>query len=473
MKIVDLCDSRTSDSLAAMTDRKRQASPSLDTDLNLPDLDAELTRRIAQQREKLSKLNYVLQQLSEDITDQTSCTASTDKPIETILDHSQVPRSQPMDIQYPIAHWRPREHRKALEILPSYTDATISSPVASEPQHLQGADLVNQDRPIGTSTEHSSTTVAHEGPEDSIDRDIQQLVGFLSSKKSKAKPQAQRVIEASPAVIQQFRAFNDLFTYANARTEFDGLKRPQIQNNLMTLQILTEALCEGHVFQSDATSLIASSLSCLIESITVEAEEGPTEHCRSTLVLVDDLNETLQKWYSWDPEKDQFSSPFDVKDLSDVLTFFTLVVSSDLKANYVKQNEVVKEEIWETMGLKSKYTMNFHEILLATFNLRRLERGHSQPQPSQEEHDDILLEDRLEQSSVQRTDKGTTYRPQDDPVDFLWSDPEDDENEDNDQYDETDGSETTSVDGIFDSATEISGADVTENDWSEIDRESD
>jgi hypothetical protein len=65
------------------------------------------------------------------------------------------------------------------------------------------------------------------------------------------------------------------------------------------------------------------------------------------------------------------------------------------------------------------------------------------------------------------------HDPQDDPLEFLWSEPEDDD-EDNDQYDdETDGSETASANGIFDSATEISGADVTENDWSEIDRESD
>ncbi|KAG2186839.1 hypothetical protein INT44_003065 [Umbelopsis vinacea] len=461
MKTLDL--SSKTDSLAAMTDRKRPSPTSV---MDLPDLEAELRRRAAQVQETISKLNLELEHLSEDITNLTSSAVSTNKPIETILDHSLVPQSQPIDIQYPIASRGIMGHMQAVEMLPSYGEATTSSPVDSDLQPLDATYADSQGRSIGISTEDSATA-----QEKSRQQDIVQFVTALSRKKT-FNPQ--NVAEASPAVVLQFQAFHELFKYANAKTERDRLKRPQIQNELMTLQMLTEALGDGNTFQSDATSLIASTLSCLIESITVEAEQGPTEYCSSTLKVVDDLNETLQEWYNWDPEKDQFSSPFDVTDLHDVLTFFTLALSLNINANHDECNGVYETDACDVFGLKLKEPLSINQILLASFNLRRLERGHCQPQPSQEEMDDTMLEPK-QSTSDQRSCADTimTYMPQDDPVDFLWSDPEDDDNEDNEQYDETDESDTETVDGIFDSATEISGADVTENDWSEIDRESD
>jgi hypothetical protein len=446
-----------------MTDRKRQISSTSDADLDSPNLNTVMTRNIVQQKKKLSKFHLELEQLGQGITDQTPCTSnavSTNTPIDTFFDHSPVSRSQPMDIQYPIAPWRKMRRMEAVKRLPSYEDAILSSSVASEPQDLHAADADNQNRPIDMTAarRHPWTAETHKN---TIQHEIEQPTTSPAAKPS----DLQKETESGLAVALLFKTLRELFIYANAIKEDDDIERPELQHDLMNLYTLTDALCDRDMYQSDATSMIAYCLSSLMESVTVEACRGLAEDYSSTLQLVVELNRGLQECYNWDPEKARFLGPLDVEGLNNVLTYFTLNFSSSVHEGYVSWRLRVDQ--------KSKVTQS--QMLRAVSNMRRLEHDRSQRQSSQEARDDMLLEGQHEQSTVQRTcmDEGMNYVPEDDPVEFLWSDPEDDE--DNDQYDETDGSETASVDGIFDSATEISGADVTENDWSELemDRESD
>ncbi|CAO3689941.1 unnamed protein product [Umbelopsis ramanniana] len=459
MKIVDLSSGSSSASPEATTDRKRQISPTAEDDVDLSNIDAELTRNIGLQKKKLAKLNLELQQLSEDIADQSPCTSrdlSTITPIYTFFDRPLVHRSQPIDIQYSVASWRTMGHRSSVKIVSLHDDVVEESPAAIEPYGHQVDDAVSQDGSIDM-----NTAIAYSA--------------IIETKELKA----QEVSEPSPTVALQFRVLRKLFVYANAVSAVDLVKRPEVQLSLKNLCILTEALCDGHMYQSDATSMIASSLSSLMNSITVVAERGNAAEYGETVELVINLNQMLKECYKWDPDKALFLGPLDVQDFNDVLTYFTLLANVDISETYIKRFRLDDGAVCANLGILSRDKLNLEQMLLATFNVRRLERAQSQQQISHEPRGDMLSERRLKMNMVQRNcaDEGMAYvmdhDPQDDPLEFLWSDPEDDD-EDNDQYDdETDGSETASANGIFDSATEISGADVTENDWSEIDRESD
>lgn len=474
MNIADLCSGSTSAALEATTDRKRQISPTTEEDMELSNIDAELTRSIGLQKKKLAKLNLMLEQLSEDITDQSPCTSkivSTNTPIDTFVHRPLIHRSQPIDIRYPVASLETMEDTEDVNLVSLLDDVTEDSSLANVPGGRQVGDAVNQNRSIDL----CSITKMNNDPGKPVQNEVQQDVGSAKNKELKA----QEISEPSPTVALQFKVLRKLFVYANAVSAFDVLKRPELQLSLVNLCSVTEAVCDGHMYQSDATSMIASSLLNLMNSITEEVERSNAEQYAKAVELVIDLNQMLEKCYNWDPDKARFLGPLDVQDFNDVLTYFALLVNLDVSQTYINRYRLDDNIVCANLGIESPKKLTLEQKLLVAFNMRRLERAQSQQQISPEPKSDTLTEKELKVNRAQRSlvDEGLTFvldhDPQDDPLDFLWSEPEDDD-EDNDQYDdETDGSQTPSANGIFDSATEISGADVTENDWSEIDRESD
>jgi hypothetical protein len=378
MKTVDLSFGSSSASLEAKEDRKRQISPTTEDDVTLSSIDAELTRNIGLQKKKLAKLNLELQQLSEDIADQSPYTSrdiSTNEPTDIFLYRPVVHRSQPIDIQYSVAAWRTMEHTSAAKIMYLYDDVVEESPAAIEPYGHQVGDAVSQDRSIdpSTVTENWPMTETKDDPGNPVQHEVQQGVASAENKELKA----QKVSEPSATVYLQFKTLRRLFVYAHAVSAVDLVKRPAVQLSLTNLCTLTEALCNGHLYQSDATSMIASSLSILMNSISEEAEGRNAAEYGETVEMVINLNKMLKECYNWDPDKARFLGPLDVQDFNDVLTYFTLLANVDISETYIRQYRLDEHTICANLGIEAEGKLNLEQKLLATFNARRLERSIS------------------------------------------------------------------------------------------------
>ncbi|KAH8553508.1 hypothetical protein BGW37DRAFT_485955 [Umbelopsis sp. PMI_123] len=447
---------------------KRLAFPT--TEVDLTDLDFNMTNRTIQQKKKLGRFHFNLQQHNEELADQeasSSSCESTSTSKSNFLEHTQATRTQPIDIKLSSDSWRCANVTENIETRNAYDDDDDDDNDVVTPSQVASAAFYRIDMNAADAGPRTMPVVSEE-PEESIYYDSEQPED--SERFNTNSPaNSQQIVESNPAVVLQFNALKQLFIYANAVTDNETLKRPVLHSLLTNLNTLSGAICNANVIQSDATTLIAASLERLLERIPLEAEQGSDMDYETAFQLVVDLNQTFQEFYKWDPEKSRFLGPIDVRDFDDVLTFFSMFYSFN--------SQLTLKELWSKefniarmLGRRAKVEIPPEEMPLTIFQLRR-QAYFSQQQLFKDIENSIMLQNQLTERTINRIymEQGANHVTPDESLEFLW-DPE--EEDDDDQFDETDDSDTASVDGIFDSATEISGADVTENDWSEIDRAS-
>jgi hypothetical protein len=248
-----------------------------------------------------------------------------------------------------------------------------------------------------------------------------------------------------------FRPFGRLFEYASPASN-----RPVLWRMLSDLCTVTGALSSDNTIQSDATSLIGSILRKLLERIPIEGEQDSLLGYEYAFQLVIDLNADLHESYQWDPEKSQFTGPIDVLDFADWLSANCVLNMKDLDnaSPWSAMRPSNFNPRIEKDNLEPQTCSNSKSITRSS----RIEDEKDKDEKREEPGLDTVMRKLIEQA--------VTYGADDDTLDSIWS-----YSEDENQFDESDDDE--SQEGIFESATEISGADVTESDWSEVNRDSD
>ncbi|CAM0140572.1 unnamed protein product [Umbelopsis sp. WA50703] len=212
---------------------------------------------------------------------------------------------------------------------------------------------------------------------------------------------------------------------------------------------ICNSLITNQAIQSVTTSVIASLICTLNMTIVSKAEHVEPAESERLLCLVAKWNEELAK-FQWDGDTGQFLAPLN-------LDFFrSWIIQSFPKT---KQSGFDEELMW-LIGPASK-TIREHETIhrqrisiVSSYSASTAADGNAQ------------IDEELAQTMRRVTlEPAVTHLPEADTLDFIWNDPEE---EDSIYDDESDESDLEQGNGIFDSATEISGADVTESDWSEI-----
>ncbi|KAG2172278.1 hypothetical protein INT43_004819 [Umbelopsis isabellina] len=210
------------------------------------------------------------------------------------------------------------------------------------------------------------------------------------------------------------------------------------------------SLATEHAIESVTTSVIASMICTLNAKITSIAAHVEAAESEKLLDLVTRWNTELEK-FQWDGDTEQFRAPLDVNK-------FRMWICENFPAVDERGFDV------DLLMLIRPGNKNYKVERHATVQDRGPDDSSSSPSTTANE--DICIDKNMEQTMMREdVELAVTHVTEADTLDFLWDDPEE---EDSIYDDESDDSDTERGIGIFDSATEISGADVTESDWSEI-----
>ncbi|KAG2172279.1 hypothetical protein INT43_004820 [Umbelopsis isabellina] len=227
------------------------------------------------------------------------------------------------------------------------------------------------------------------------------------------------------------------------------VQRPFVRITVDELFRNSISLVKKPTIQSDASSIIADNLRRLNIAVRGEAKRmASTDHGR-TLDVLAAWNALLEKHFSWDEQRNQFLAPLQV------MEFLKWLVT-----NYHQGKELTSREskMYRVPSGGWQDAINF-------FVTSELQPKKATDTPTEEQlsQSATLMSPGLSRQSIEHL---VTYTSQDDTLDFLWSD-----EEEGDAFDkeESEDEEFHHSNEIFGSATEISGAEVTDSDWSVLD----
>ncbi|GAB5585367.1 hypothetical protein Unana1_00267 [Umbelopsis nana] len=221
-----------------------------------------------------------------------------------------------------------------------------------------------------------------------------------------------------------------LVSYAN-----DPCNKPILYSQLCELMTTVDSFYAVAALQSDVTWVIAPMLRALMERILVEgAKSSPTE-CKQAITMIDDLHDLLQAEYHWSPDEYQFTGPFDHVKFAEEL----------MRLSRTSLLLTKRRSIWKHVKL------NKTEVASSSIELHHTHKPLGGPE------EQSIMRQIIEEAFA-------TPHPVDN-LDSIWSD-----DEEQDQFDtESESDDTADERHLFDSATEVSAADVTDSDWSMAD----
>ncbi|KAJ2962467.1 hypothetical protein NQZ79_g2320 [Umbelopsis isabellina] len=227
------------------------------------------------------------------------------------------------------------------------------------------------------------------------------------------------------------------------------IQRPFLFTTVSELFKSCVSLVKTPTIQSDATSIIADQLRRLNIAVWDVADRVESTEREKTLQILAEWNTALVKHFNWDEKSKQFLSPIQVS----VFLNWLVAEYQQGKLFTPEQNKIFRPR---PGGLQD--AINF----FVTIELRT------------DKQLDTSAEDQLPQSATpvspalsrQSIEHLVTYFSQEDTLDFLWYD---EEGSDGFDMEETEDGDSDHSNEIFASATEISGAEVTDSDWSVLD----
>lgn len=223
-----------------------------------------------------------------------------------------------------------------------------------------------------------------------------------------------------------------LVLYAN-----DAWNKPILFTQFYDFMSTCDSCCATEALYSDITSTIAPKLQDLMNRILIEGSKSSTKECEFAIHLINDFNELLQNEYHWNPDAHSFNGPFDLTKFSNEL----------MAASRIYLNSKIHKMIWKNWEGNSAEAATKDKGNV-------LPHGH-RPQETVYEAMNVMR---------QMIEEAFSKPEQSDVLDSIWSD-----DEEQDEFDTDSESENTENDRYpFDTASEVSGADVTDSDWSVI-----
>ncbi|KAJ2962493.1 hypothetical protein NQZ79_g2319 [Umbelopsis isabellina] len=214
------------------------------------------------------------------------------------------------------------------------------------------------------------------------------------------------------------------------------------------------SLAATHAFESVTTSVISSMICTLNVAIASKAEYVEAAESEKLLDLVTRWNTELEK-FQWDGDTGQFLAPLNVNSFR--MWIYENFPDCNQRGFDIELLMLIKPGRKEINSERNTILQERESI----------ERGSiASTSSSTTGNKNTCIDENLVKTLMRaRMEPTVTHFAEADTLDFIWSDPE----EEDIIYDgESEDSDIEPDTGIFDSATEISGADVTESDWSEI-----
>lgn len=215
------------------------------------------------------------------------------------------------------------------------------------------------------------------------------------------------------------------------------------------------SLATENAIESVTTSVIASLICKLNLVIASKAEDVIAAESEELLNLLTRWNTELEQ-FQWDGDTGQFRAPLNVNN-------FRLWIYENFPT--VDERGFDIELLMLIRPGNRDCNVKRHAVFQGLLKDGAPTGSASSP-PSTTANEDICIDKEVEQTMMRESmELAVTHLAETDTLDFLWDDPEDDDSIYDDEFEDSDTERDV---GIFDSATEISGADVTESDWSEI-----
>ncbi|CAM0140571.1 hypothetical protein VKS41_006590 [Umbelopsis sp. WA50703] len=266
-----------------------------------------------------------------------------------------------------------------------------------------------------------------------------------------ASQESSSTMDVDPGVVNQPQenihfAVYELFALAS-------FERPVLFSIVSELFQICSSLAKNDTGQSDATAAIAKMLRKLNTAMRCEVEAMSSPKRENVMDVLAKWNATLLKLFKWDKDREQFIAPLDVK-----------IFLNWLVAKYKQGRRLTPRDdrvIFRLTPGGLREAIQF-SILPSSTHIASTVRQNDTSTQNQLPQPATLQSAAVSRQAIEHL---VSYVPQDDTLDYIWYSDKETDAVESEESEDTDSDHDTE---IFGSATEISGAEATDSDWSEI-----